>query len=29
MTLAANSLQRVFQLPESVKSSGIPLNPRW
>jgi hypothetical protein len=28
MTLGANSLQRVFQLPESVKQSGMPLNPR-
>jgi hypothetical protein len=27
-TLSANSLQRVFQLPESVKQSGMPLNPR-
>jgi hypothetical protein len=27
-TLAANSLQRVFQLPGSVSTSGMPLNPR-
>jgi hypothetical protein len=28
LSLPAGSLQRVFQLPESVKSSGMPLNPR-
>jgi hypothetical protein len=28
LTLPAGSLQRVFQLPESVKQSGMPLNPR-
>ncbi|OQP65187.1 hypothetical protein A3860_16065 [Niastella vici] len=28
LTLSGTSLQRVFQLPESVKSSGMPLNPR-
>lgn len=28
LTLPGNSLQRVFQLPESVKQSGMQLNPR-
>ncbi|THU39916.1 RagB/SusD family nutrient uptake outer membrane protein [Niastella caeni] len=28
LTLPAGSLQRVFQLPESVSTSGMPLNPR-
>jgi starch-binding outer membrane protein, SusD/RagB family len=28
VSLPAGSLKRVFQLPESVKSSGMPLNPR-
>lgn len=28
LTLPSGSLQRVFQLPESVKQSGMPLNPR-
>jgi hypothetical protein len=28
LTLADGDLKRVFQLPESVKQSGMPLNPR-
>jgi hypothetical protein len=28
LTLADGDLKRVFQLPESVKQSGLPLNPR-